>query len=66
MKTPSATATVPIAPAYSLDRNKLAALGAGIASTSLLAGKFIVALPIFAFGAVIFALHLLLPSEEHW
>ena len=60
MKT--ATATLP----YALDRQKLATLAAGFASTSLLVGKFVLALPIFAFGAIVFGLHLVLPSEKHW
>ncbi len=64
MKT--ATAIAPAAPAHFLDRQKLAAIGAGFASTGLLAGKFILALPFFAMGALVFALHLVLPSEEHW
>ena len=64
MKT--ATAIAPAAPAHFLDRQKLAAAGAAIASAGFLAGKFILALPFFAMGAVVFALHLLLPSEEHW
>jgi len=64
MKTLAAVA--PTAPAYSLDRKKLASVVAGFASTSLLAAKFLFALPVFAFGAIVFALHLILPSEEHW
>ena len=64
MKTIAAVA--PTAPAYSFDRKKLAAIAAGFASTTLLAGKFLLALPFFAFGAIVFALHLILPSEEHW
>jgi hypothetical protein len=62
-------ATVPATPAghaHSLEHDKLAALLASVASSAAFLGKIALALPAFGLAAVVFALHLILPSEEHW
>ncbi len=59
-------ATIPAAAGFTLDRQKLASLAAGFASTSLFIGKIVLALPFFSLAVAIFALHLIFPSEEHW
>jgi hypothetical protein len=54
------------APEYALDRAKIAAISASLTAYAVFAGKILLALPLFALMAVVFALHLILPSEKHW
>ena len=63
-------ATVPATPASHghsfVDREKLVALAASLASGAAFFGKIVLALPAFGLAALVLALHLVLPSEEHW
>ena len=52
--------------AHHLEHDKLATFFAGLASSAAFLGKVALALPAFGLAAVVFALHLILPSEEHW
>lgn len=62
--------TAPISIAATPDvahhHEKISAFFAVVASSTVFAGKLVLALPAFALAAVVFSLHLILPSEKHW